>query len=816
MSGIATVPEHEKDELRLLLNRVREGPTVPPPDNHLVSRSLPVNENSISSYSGDAALSVSVVERAPSMSPPVKHGMDIHADKENRPVTSISKSATTSVSPRNSPGKEPNVPNSLELPLENKVLSRNRPLGRLKMTRLGPPARVARNQPTRERSDEEPDASVMLGSALSSSVAHSFASSNESFMSNGSFVTANGSQRSESGDDKSLYNDFDAESSLSAFARDRTSSNNILSSLDTPDDPRPRELASAPVINRNTTTAVPNNDEQTDSGSLSTQVHHDGVILANRHIPIPTMQSSSSNTIPIDRQPAEIKPTRSQTIDPLLRRTWTSSTPSIPSRPPVRRAGTTVETVDHVSSVWTPANLRRTVSAPKAEQFATPAPTVPMQPLSQATPTVMTLADASHSALPRGTPASAAVHNPFPDATPTMKPPGDRLNPHNGVVQAPQNPVSTLSALNQPIPQLQPDWDNRQTAVSVDKTIVIRGIAYRRMECIGRGGSSKVYKIMNPADHKLYALKRVKLRGLDSSTVQGYRNEIELLDRLKGNPRIIHLHGYDFDANKQILSIVLEFGEQDLARLLARTPNPSMNFIRLYWEQILLSIQIIHQNSIIHSDLKPANFLLVHGQLKLCDFGIAKAIPNDTTNIQRDCQTGTLNYMAPEAIKAQSGGLTGRSWKMGRASDIWSAGCILYQLVYGRPPFAHLTNVVQKLQSIVDEEHVIHFPPPAFSGQGDSTVAESVITPEVWASHPLHSTLRACLHRDPKLRPTIPQLLSNEFLYPVSHPHVGHVVVDEEMLKTIISRVWNLRDTDPKADIDDVARNLCLSLRNGT
>jgi len=55
-------------------------------------------------------------------------------------------------------------------------------------------------------------------------------------------------------------------------------------------------------------------------------------------------------------------------------------------------------------------------------------------------------------------------------------------------------------------------------------------------------------------------------------------------------------------------------------------------------------------NDICAGDLKPANFLFVNGALKLIDFGIAKAISNDTTNIERDGQVGTVNFMSPEAI----------------------------------------------------------------------------------------------------------------------------------------------------------------------
>jgi serine/threonine protein kinase len=68
-------------------------------------------------------------------------------------------------------------------------------------------------------------------------------------------------------------------------------------------------------------------------------------------------------------------------------------------------------------------------------------------------------------------------------------------------------------------------------------------------------------------------------------------------------------------------------------------------------QQMLRAVHSIHEERIIHGDLKPANFLFVRGQLKLIDFGIAKAIQSDdTTNIYRENQIGTLNYMSPEAI----------------------------------------------------------------------------------------------------------------------------------------------------------------------
>src|SRR5579859_5900918 len=84
----------------------------------------------------------------------------------------------------------------------------------------------------------------------------------------------------------------------------------------------------------------------------------------------------------------------------------------------------------------------------------------------------------------------------------------------------------------------------------------------------------------------------------------------------------------------------MECGEIDFAHILAKHQGVplGLNFIRVYWQQMLQAVQAIHEEKIVHSDLKPANFLLVQGQLKLIDFGIAKRMGDDTTNIHRDQQ----------------------------------------------------------------------------------------------------------------------------------------------------------------------------------
>lgn len=97
--------------------------------------------------------------------------------------------------------------------------------------------------------------------------------------------------------------------------------------------------------------------------------------------------------------------------------------------------------------------------------------------------------------------------------------------------------------------------------------------------------------------------------------------------------------------------MVMEKGETDLHKILQtyRADIPLYELMR-YWYEMLLAVDFIHQQGVIHLDLKPANFLMVNGRLKLIDFGIAAKINTDATSIVKDSQAGTFNYISPEAL----------------------------------------------------------------------------------------------------------------------------------------------------------------------
>lgn len=274
------------------------------------------------------------------------------------------------------------------------------------------------------------------------------------------------------------------------------------------------------------------------------------------------------------------------------------------------------------------------------------------------------------------------------------------------------------------------------------KPIVVNGISYRRQKTLGKGGSSRVYLVQDPSGRP-FALKRVSTNC--RSHFEALANEVTLLQQLKECPHVIQVFDAQVSPEKGLIYIVMERGDIDLKHFLESEHDLSLGDIQILWRQILEAVRVIHHERIVHSDLKPANFLLVNGRLKLIDFGIAKRMPSETTHISRDASVGTISYMAPEAVK--QGQL-----KLGRSSDIWSLGIMLYQMVYQRAPFAHLEPMARIL-ALTDPNMIMSFPPGhRLDGHSDS------------AKTMLIDVLEQCLQRDPRRRPSIPQLLQHPFL----------------------------------------------------
>ncbi|KAJ6257670.1 PAK-2p27 [Drechslerella dactyloides] len=317
--------------------------------------------------------------------------------------------------------------------------------------------------------------------------------------------------------------------------------------------------------------------------------------------------------------------------------------------------------------------------------------------------------------------------------------------------------------------------------------VIVNGKQYLRLDQIGRGGSAKVYKVMAES-YKMLAMKKVTLEKQDETTIRGFKGEIDLLRRLQDVERVVRLYDYEINDERSTLTVLLECGESDLNRIISSRNHSDestldVSFVRHYWKEMLECVEAVHARNIVHSDLKPANFLLVQGRLKLIDFGIAGAIQDDTVNVHREHQVGTVSYMAPETITDFNSGKTtadGRAaprlHKLGAPSDVWSLGCILYSMTYGRTPFAHITNLYHKMAAIPDPKHEIDFPG---TGIGGTPVPASLI-----------ATMKGCLERDKDKRLTIKEMLSYEdpFLNP-DRCRAGTADVSEDVLVSLMENV---------------------------
>ncbi|KAK6584774.1 hypothetical protein PZA11_002998 [Diplocarpon coronariae] len=325
----------------------------------------------------------------------------------------------------------------------------------------------------------------------------------------------------------------------------------------------------------------------------------------------------------------------------------------------------------------------------------------------------------------------------------------------------------------------------------------VNGKQFTRLDCIGRGGSSRVYRVM-AENSKFFALKRVSLEDADESAIRGFKGEIDLLKKLEGVERVIRLYDFELNEEKSTLTVLMEMGELDMNKMLelrlkADNAKFDPSFVRHYWKEMLECLQAIHEHDIVHSDLKPHNFVLVQGRLKLIDFGIANAIQTDeTVNVHRETQIGTPNYMSPESLLDSNARPDARGripnepklMKLGKPSDIWSLGCILYQMAYGRAPFAHIQNQMHRCQAIINFNYEIEYPT---IGVGSVPIPSALI-----------KTLKKCLNRDQFQRPSATELLNDRdpFLNPIDYDDA--LPISEALLgRILLSVAAKCKEKDP-------------------
>ncbi|KAL8953799.1 MAG: hypothetical protein Q9222_000364 [Ikaeria aurantiellina] len=260
------------------------------------------------------------------------------------------------------------------------------------------------------------------------------------------------------------------------------------------------------------------------------------------------------------------------------------------------------------------------------------------------------------------------------------------------------------------------------------------------------------------------AVKQVKLADLPKSELRVITLEIDLLKNLD-HPNIVKYHG--FVKSTESLNIILEYCENgslhSISKNFGKFPE---NLVGLYMSQVLHGLLYLHEQGVIHRDIKGANILTTkQGLVKLADFGVATR----TTTLHESSVVGTPYWMAPEVIEL-SGATT--------ASDIWSLGCTVIELLDGKPPY-HKLQPMHALFRIVNDDH-----PPLPEG----------------ASPVVRDFLMQCFQKDPNLRVSARKLLKHPW---IANARRSDSVVPkkpteyEEAVKSV--QQWNEALKSPKA-----------------
>ncbi|ESL07614.1 protein kinase [Trypanosoma rangeli SC58] len=276
-------------------------------------------------------------------------------------------------------------------------------------------------------------------------------------------------------------------------------------------------------------------------------------------------------------------------------------------------------------------------------------------------------------------------------------------------------------------------------------------------ELLGKGGNAEVFLGMNMTNGKLIAVKRVPLpttASEDPNHKEVLKQYISLQEEIRVLSKAIHpniVQYFGSSQNLQYFNILLEFVPGgSLRHLLDNFGALSPGVICSYLRQTLEGLHYLHQHNLVHSDVKAANILITEkGRVKLSDFGTAKLLNRQhSQSVDRDGKAeiadgsdaatfrlaGTLRWMAPELLRGSAGPT--------KASDIWSVGCTLIEMLSTEAPWSEY--------DFESEEQLMNLlkyttEPPE--------VPECVELPE------LTSIARRCLTLDADSRPTCAELL---------------------------------------------------------
>uniref|UniRef100_A0A8C2FXB4 Serine/threonine-protein kinase PLK n=1 Tax=Cyprinus carpio TaxID=7962 RepID=A0A8C2FXB4_CYPCA len=202
------------------------------------------------------------------------------------------------------------------------------------------------------------------------------------------------------------------------------------------------------------------------------------------------------------------------------------------------------------------------------------------------------------------------------------------------------------------------------------------GKCYCRGKVLGKGGFAKCYEFTDLSTGKMYAAKIIP------HTRVSKPHQREKIDREIELHRALHhkhiVHFYNHFEDKDNIYILLEYcSRRSLAHILKARKVLTEPEVRYYLRQIVSGLKYLHEQEILHRDLKLGNLFINESmELKVGDFGLAAKL--EPVENRRRTVCGTPNYLSPEVLNMQGHGCE---------SDVWALGCVMYTMLLGRPPF---------------------------------------------------------------------------------------------------------------------------------
>ncbi|CAF3978372.1 unnamed protein product [Rotaria magnacalcarata] len=257
-------------------------------------------------------------------------------------------------------------------------------------------------------------------------------------------------------------------------------------------------------------------------------------------------------------------------------------------------------------------------------------------------------------------------------------------------------------------------------------TFTVHGRVYRILDVIGQGAAATVYRCEDQNGDQ-YAVKVFDFsrsyRSATTQRAQKFDKEARILKFMsRRSPHFVYLFDYEYNRHENLGYMIMELGEGSLRDQLIGLPLNDQHR-GMYWKQIVAILKDLQDSNVVHADIKPDNIILVNNVLKLTDLGIAFRVATPINTVRRGKIQGTLgtsaylshfqyytvdffpimsfsDYMGPEVF----------SYHTGVKSDVWSAGIILYEMTYGRPPFYGIFDQNEKAAAIASRTP-IRFPP---------------------------------------------------------------------------------------------------------